>query len=73
MNEMIRICRSMAKSEYAIRRLHKNVACMAVGGLFLTALIATQNGKIEALQKKVADLEAKTNGTTEGQTEQKGA
>ena len=87
MDEIMRICRSVVNSENAIHRLNNKVGALArccrktsaqitivaVAGLMLTALVAVQDKEIRALQKKVADLETKNTGTTEEQTEQKGA
>lgn len=73
MNEMIRICRSMVKSEHAIRRLNANVACIAIGGLLITALIAAQEKEIQELKEQVSDLKKATVDTTEEQKDQKGA
>jgi len=89
MNEMIQLCRSVANSENAIRRLNKSltkmakccrmtntrVTCVAIAGLFITAVIAMQDKEIKALKEQVdiLTIKTKTHGTTEGQTAQKGA
>jgi hypothetical protein len=89
MNELIYICRSVANSENAICRLNKAVNKMAkcvrktnagviyIGlvSIAILSVVAAQDKEIKVLQKKVADLEAKTetHDTTEEQTEQEGA
>lgn len=80
------VCRSVIRSEDAINQLGKNVTklakccrradtCVALAGLCILAVVAMQDKEIKELQKKVADLTAKTetHDTMEEQTEQEGA